>query len=176
MQTHGGMIGNFFNYLGTTAYKYGDQDRGRISYETATGYAWSIKVYYTDKFRTCGPELNVFGPTKWRQLRNKLLAQFKEDTKTSGKALVNSHTASEDDTDRNAIAIGCYLIGTIEAAEFIHLNNTMMQCSGRGTEVSLLAKNNVNRLLPLTRMPPGSVDRREPARLVSSTLQPVEKR
>jgi hypothetical protein len=43
------MIGNFFNYLGTTAYKYGDQDRGRISYETATGYASSIKVYYTDK-------------------------------------------------------------------------------------------------------------------------------
>ena len=39
------MIGNFFGYLGTTAYKYLDQDRGRISYETATGYASSIKVY-----------------------------------------------------------------------------------------------------------------------------------
>jgi hypothetical protein len=74
------IIGHFFNYLGTTAYKYLDQDRGRISYETATGYASSIKVYYKYKFRTCGPELNVFGETKWRQLRNKLLAQFKEDT------------------------------------------------------------------------------------------------
>jgi hypothetical protein len=110
------MIRNFSNYLGTTAYKYGDQDRGRISYKTATGYASSIKAYYIDKFRTCGPELNVFGPTKWRQLRNKLLAQFKEDTKTSGKALVNSHTASED-TDRNAIAIGCYWLGTVKSAD-----------------------------------------------------------
>jgi hypothetical protein len=71
-----------------------------------------------------------------------LLAQFKEDTKTSGKALVNGHAASED-TDRNAIAIGCHRLGTVEAAEFIHLKNTMMQCSGRGTEVSLIAKNNI---------------------------------
>jgi hypothetical protein len=31
-------------------------------------------------------------------------------------------------------------LGTPEAAEFLHLNNTMMQCSGRGTEVSLLTK------------------------------------
>jgi hypothetical protein len=136
------MIGNLFSYLYKDAYKYGDPDKDRISYETATGYASSIKVFYTNKFRTCGPELNVFGPTKWRELRNKLLAQFKEENKSTGKTLVNGHEASED-TDRNAIAIGCYWLGTPEAAEFLHLNNTMMQCSGRGTEVSLLTKDGI---------------------------------
>lgn len=133
------MIGSFFSYLHKDAYKYGDPDKGRFSYETATGYASSVKIYYTTKFRNSGPEFNVFGTTKWRELRNKLLSQFKEETKSTGKALVNGHEASED-SDRNAIAIGCYWLGTVEAAEFLHLNNTMMQCSGRGTEVSLLTK------------------------------------
>jgi len=69
------MIGNFFSYL-HTANKHGDPLRGRISYETATGYASSVRVYYMNKFRGCGPELNVFRPIKWRELRNKLLAQW----------------------------------------------------------------------------------------------------
>jgi hypothetical protein len=133
------MIGSFFSYLYKDAYKYGDPDKGRVSYKTATGYASSVKVFYTTQFRNSGPEFNVFGTTKWRELRNKLLSQFKEETKSTGKALVNGHEASED-SDRNAIAIGCYWLGTVEAAEFLHLNNTMMQCSGRGTEVSLLTK------------------------------------
>ena len=136
------MIGHFFSYLHKDAYKYGDPDKDRISYETATGYASSVKVYYIDKLSTCGPEFNVFGVTKWRVLRNRLLAQFKEETKSTGKSLVNGHQDSED-TDRDAIAIGCYWLGTVEAAEFLHLNNTMLQCSGRGTEVSLLAKDNI---------------------------------
>jgi len=135
------MIGSFFSYL-HTANKCGDPSRGRISYETATGHASSAKVYCINKFRGCGPELNVFRSTKWRELRNELLAQFKEETKKTGKALVNGHEAS-DDSDRNAIAIGCCWLGTVEAAEFLHLNNTMMQCSGRGTELSLLTKEGV---------------------------------
>jgi len=138
------MIGNFFSYL-HTANKCGDPERGRISYKTATGYASSAKVCYTNKFRGCGPELNVFCSTKWRELRNKLLAQLKEETKRTGKALVNGHEASED-SDRNAIAIGCCWLGTVEAAELLHLNNAMMQCSGRGTEVSLLTKEGVKAL------------------------------
>jgi hypothetical protein len=136
------MIGSFFSYLHKDAYKYGDPEKGRVSYETATGYASSVKVYFTNKFRHIGPEFNVFGTTKWRVLRNKLLSQFKESTKCTGKALVNGHESSED-SDRNAIAIGCYWLGTVEAAEFLHLNNTMMQCSGRGTEVSLLKKTSI---------------------------------
>jgi hypothetical protein len=136
------MIGSFFSYLYKDAYKYGDPDKGRVSYETATGYASSVKVFYTTQFCNSGPEFNVLGTTKWRQLRNKLLSQFKEETKSTGKALVNGHEALED-SDRNAIAIGCYWLGTVEAAEFLHLNNTMMQCSGRGTEVSLLTKYSV---------------------------------
>ena len=133
------MIGNIFSYLHKDAYKYGDPERARISYETATGYASSVKVYFTNKFRNCGPELNVFSSAKWRELRNKLLAQSKEEAKSTGKALVNGHQALED-ADRDAIAVGCYLVGTVEAAEFLHLNNTMMRCSGRGTEVSLVTK------------------------------------
>ena len=136
------MIGSFFSYLRKDAYKCGDPDKGRGSYETATGYASSVKIYYTTKFRNSGPELNVFGTTKWRELQNRLLSQFKEETKSTGTALVNGHEASED-SDRNAIAIGCYWLGTVEAAEFLHLNNTMMQCSGRGTEVSLLTKSSI---------------------------------
>ena len=99
-------------------------------------------MHHTNNFRNQGPELNVFGATKWRELHNRLLAQFKEETKSTGKSLVNGHQASED-ADRDAIAIGCYWLGAVEAAVFIHLNNTMLQCSGRGTEVSLLAKDNI---------------------------------
>ena len=40
----------------------------------------SVKVYYTNKFCNQGPELNVFGTTKWRALRHKLLACAKEET------------------------------------------------------------------------------------------------
>jgi len=69
------MTGNFFSYL-HTANKCGDPEKGRISHETATGHASSIKVYCINKFRGCGPELNVFRPTKWRELQNKLLAQW----------------------------------------------------------------------------------------------------
>jgi len=125
-----------------TTNKCGDPEKGRISYETATGCASSTKVYCINKFHGCGPELNVFCSTKWRELRNKPLAQFKEETKKTGKALVNGHEASED-SDRNAIAIGCHWLGAVEATEFLHLNNAMMQCSGRGTEVSLLTKEGV---------------------------------
>ena len=70
------MIGNFFSYL-HTANKHGDPSRGRISYETAFGYASSARVHYMNKFRGCGPELNVFRPIKWRLLRDKLLAQWR---------------------------------------------------------------------------------------------------
>jgi hypothetical protein len=101
----GDMIGNFFRYLQNDAYKYGDPEKDRVMYETATGYASSVKVFYINKFRTCGPELNVFSSTKWRELCNKLLAQSKEETKRTGKALINGHEASED-SDRNAIAFG----------------------------------------------------------------------
>jgi hypothetical protein len=71
--------------------------------------------------------------------------QFKEETKSIGKVLVNGHEALED-SDCNAIAIGCYWLGTVEAAKFLHLNNTMMQYSGRGTEVSLLTKYSIKAL------------------------------
>jgi len=136
------MIGNFFSYLHKNAYKRCDPLQGRISYETATGYASSVKAYFTEKFRNDGPQLNVFVSTRWRALRNRLLAQFNEETKSTGKPLVNGHQASED-SDRDAIAIGCFWLGTVEAAEFLNLNNLMMQCSGRGTEVSLLRKESV---------------------------------
>jgi len=69
------MIGNFFSCL-HTANKHGAPEKGRILYETATGCASSVRVYYMNKFRGCGPELNVFRPVKWRELRNKLLAQW----------------------------------------------------------------------------------------------------
>jgi len=65
------MIGNFFSCL-HTANKRGDPSRGRISYETATGHASSARVHCMNKFRGCGPELNVFRPIKWRQLRDNL--------------------------------------------------------------------------------------------------------
>jgi hypothetical protein len=133
------MIGNFFGYLCQNAYNRRDPDKGQIEYESATGYASRVKAYYTHQFRHCGPELAVFSSTKWRVLRNKLLVHFTEVKRTTGKALVNGHEASED-SDRGAIAIGCYWLGTPEAAEFLHLNNTMFMLSGRGTEVSLLTK------------------------------------
>jgi hypothetical protein len=61
-------IGNFFGYLHTDVYKHGNPDKGRISYETATGYASSIKVHFTFKFGKCGhPELVMFSSTKWRE-------------------------------------------------------------------------------------------------------------
>lgn len=46
------MIGCFFSYLAKHAYDRFDSDKKRLAYNTATGYASSVKAYYTNKFRT----------------------------------------------------------------------------------------------------------------------------
>ena len=117
-------IGCFFSYLAKHARHRCDPSRERIAYNTATGYASSIKAYYANKFRTQKHQIPVFQQDRWKALRVRLLSCYEEDNRTSGKSLVNPHSASSTE-DREAIGIGCIWLNSSQSAEFWHLNNTM---------------------------------------------------
>ena len=130
------MMGCFFAYLAKEARQRGDLKRERLSYNSATGYASSLKAYFMNKFRSQQHDVPVFQPDRWRRLRTRLLSSYQEETRVSGKSLTNPHVASSRQ-DRDAIATGCIWMNSPRAAEFWHLNNTMTQFSGRGSEVAL---------------------------------------
>jgi len=136
------MIGCFFYYLATNASKHCSSSRGRISYNTATGYASSIKAYLTNKFRDSQVEIPCFKPTIWKSLRVKLLNAFQDEKQKTGETLTNPHDASSS-RDRQAIAVGCLWTNDAQFAEFWQLNNTMTHLSGRSSEVALLRVNHI---------------------------------
>jgi hypothetical protein len=132
------MIGKFFTYLADTAvkrtvYKVGNMNvPDHIAYETATGYASSIKDYYCNKFRKSLVSIPVFHPESWRKLRGLLHAKFQRRAVANGTSITNPHLASESE-DREALSIGCVWWNTAVGAEFWHLNNSMTHCVGRGS-------------------------------------------
>ena len=128
------MIGKFLTYLSRYATRYCKKGGVSISHETGTGYASAIKAYFDNKFRSFS-EIPVFRPSNWSKLRRKLQAAFVERHKLSKTRMSNPHKASTDE-DRISIAIGCVYMNDPLSAEFLHLNNTMFQCVGRGSEVA----------------------------------------
>ena len=130
------MIGCFFAYLAKQACCNCDPSKERIAYNTATGYASSVKAYYSNKFRTRQQEIPVFQTNRWKALRARLLSNYEEENRVTGKSLVNPHEASSNE-DREAISTGCIWLNTPKAAEFWHINVTMTQYTGRGSEVAL---------------------------------------
>ena len=129
-------IGCFFTYLAKYACHRCDPTRERISYNTATQYASSVKAYYSNKFRLQKHSIPVFEDRRWKALRVRLLAAYEEDNRSSGKSLVNPHEASNQQ-DCEAISTGCIWMNSPSGAQFLHLNTTMRQYSGRGSEVAL---------------------------------------
>ena len=132
------MIGCFFDYCGKYACKRGRSDLGRVSYETATGYCSSIKAFYLNCWRNkIEIEPSVFRESNWRSLRKKLLSDFQEESRLTGKSITDPHQASSN-SDRKAIAFGCAWANTYQAAQFQQLNTSCTQFVGRGSEVSLV--------------------------------------
>ena len=129
-------IGCFFTYLAKYACHRCDLTKDRISYNTATQYASSVKAYYSNKFRLQKHSIPVFEDRRWKALRVRLLAAYEEDNRSSGKSLVNPHEASSRQ-DCEAISTGCIWMNSPGGAQFFHLNITMRQYSGRGSEVAL---------------------------------------
>jgi hypothetical protein len=131
------MIGHFFYYLAYDAYSWGQTEKGRIAYESATGYASAVKWFFQNEFRNNQISIPVFENHQWRLLRAKLWGIHSEHVRKSGGTLSNPHLASRE-KDRKALAIGCLWSNCPELAEFWHLNSTMMHFSGRGSEVALI--------------------------------------
>ena len=131
------MIGQFFYYLGYKAVNRTKPSLGRIKYETATGYASSVKSYYENQFRSHFESIPVFQTTKWKKLRARLLGAYHEACRKDGTKLTNPHIASTG-RDREALAMGCIWDASPLGAEFFHLNNSMSHCVGRGSEVALI--------------------------------------
>jgi len=129
------LIGNFFNYLAFDASKY-KKNKGLIAYDSATGYASAVKVFFLNRFRDKQPLL-VFCDPSWRKLRNLLHTKFKERARRTGQRITTPKVASTDD-DRKAMANACFWLGTAEAAEFHGLNVSLYHLIGRGREVSTL--------------------------------------
>lgn len=136
------VIGGFFMYLAKNAKCRCQEARPRIGYQTATGYASSIKAYYMNKFRAQQFAAPVFQVDRWRQLRRKLLTLYQEETRKSGVSLTNPHIASTME-DRDALATGCIWMNNARSAEFWHLNNSMAQFAGRSSEVSLSRREHI---------------------------------
>ena len=104
------LIGNFFNYLAFDAAKYLNKKKGLIAYDSATGYASAIKVYFLNRFRDKQPLL-VFADPQWRKLRNLLLTKCKERARRTGQRITTPKVASTND-DREAMADACLWFGT----------------------------------------------------------------
>jgi hypothetical protein len=130
------MIGCFFSYLAKHARCGCDPKKERVSYNTATGYASSIKAYFVNRFRAHAVDIPVFRSDRWKHLRVRLLSNYEEEHRATGKSMVNPHEASSKE-DREAIGTGCIWLNTPSAAVFWHLNVTMTQYAGRGSEVAL---------------------------------------
>ncbi len=130
------MVGCPFNYFAKQARQRCDESKDRVAHNTATGYCSSIKSHFENKFRKQVHGIPIFKAECWKKLRVHLLSSYEEQIRQTGESLVNPHEASSKE-DREAIATGCIWLGTPEAAEFHHLNVTMAQYVGRGSEVSL---------------------------------------
>ena len=130
------MVGCFFACLAKHARQRCDPRKERIACNTATGHASSVKSHHANKFRTDKVDIPVFQAARWKALRVRLLSKCEEDNRVSGKSLVDPHEASNA-KDREAIGTGCIWLNSPQSAEFWHLNVTMTQYSGRGSEVAL---------------------------------------
>jgi hypothetical protein len=134
-------IGAFVTYMGSHA-KSGCNPKGQhLSRTTADGYCSSVKVYFTNKFRT-ESEIPVFQKTQWGKLREKLKGLYRESNRSKGKP-TETEDVSSTTQDRKAMATACIWIGSPEFAEFWHLQNTTYHCSGRGSEVSLIKSEDI---------------------------------
>jgi hypothetical protein len=69
------MIGAFFSYMGTSAMCYLNPKGRRLSYQSATRYCSSVKVYFTNKLRN-KPAIPVFQPKQWKKLQDKLCGKY----------------------------------------------------------------------------------------------------
>lgn len=143
------VIGAFFNYLAVHAKCDCIDTHARLAYETATGYASSVKSHYQNKFRTTA-DIPVFSKDRWKDLRDKLMRAYQEESRQSGKSITNPHVASTKE-DREAIATGSIWMNNSKGAEFWHLNNSMTQFAGRGSEVSLNRREHIT-VMPVNEM------------------------
>jgi hypothetical protein len=89
------MFGRFIYYLATYATKGRREGAPKISYETATGYASSVKCFYQNKFRN-DQEIPVFKDVSWKNARFQLRKMFEERCRATGESMNNPHIASND--------------------------------------------------------------------------------
>ena len=128
------LFGGFGTYLSEHAHQYCDPSRARISYSTASGYISSTKMHYINKYRDFDPP-TVFSKFHWSQILKNILGVFVDRHKGTGDLLVKPKEAATDG-DVKTMATVCIWIANPESAEFWHLNNSMTQCSGRGSEIA----------------------------------------
>ena len=129
------MIGCFLGYLGGPATQRRIIGGKKLSYGTADGYASAVKMYFMRKFRA-EADVPVFKENNWRIGRFKLRKAFEEHCRITGQTMNNPHVASTEE-DRRMIAVAALFLATRKMGEFWNLNNTSVQLSGRGSEVSL---------------------------------------
>lgn len=128
------LIGGFMKYLGEDAHAYLDDTNDLLSYETASGYASSVKGYFVSRFRDHGTP-PVMQAESWKQLRLELSKIFVNRHKKKGTPMSSPRECSTDE-DRDSISVVGLWDGSSQAAEFMFLNVSMFSASGRGSEVA----------------------------------------
>ena len=135
------LIGGFMEYLAKDAHKYCNPAKDLLAFESATGYASSVKAYFCEKFKHQGYIVSprVFQEDSWRPMRRQLQSVFRDRNRLTGEKMSNPRPHSTDQ-DRDTVALVCVWKGDATSSEFWALGNTMYAGAGRGSEVASARK------------------------------------
>ena len=127
----------FVLYLGKDARAYCNEDNERLSHQTSDNYLSGIKSIISE--RALEENINppvVLSDANTKKYRKLLHSMYLEFSITNNKSMSDPHIAATQH-DRIASAMCCAWTNNVKSAEFMNLNNSKYQYTGRGSEIAL---------------------------------------
>ena len=139
VQELGIIMQKFINHLAKSCFVTGSAqtDHDHIAVGSACNYLSDIKMWILEtNSHMRESEFTIFDASRWRQLRKDMFKVMAQRHRKLGTPLVNGHKPITD-SDRKSMALACIWMGTPDAAEFFHLNNSTFHMAGRGSECAM---------------------------------------
>ena len=128
------LVDNFVNYLASLARKNCKPDGELLAFGSVDQYLSSFKTNLVEKFFHENTNLIVNNSEKMSLLRKRMLEKKIQLCREEGKQIMSSLEAASDE-DIDTFFLLCFLEGTEESAEFLHLMMSCIANCGRGSEV-----------------------------------------
>ena len=127
----------FVQYLGKDARAYCNQDNERLSHQTSDNYLSGIKSIICERAleENKNPPV-VLSDANTKKYRKLLHSMYLEYSITNNKSMSDPHIAATQH-DRIASSMCCAWTNNVKSAEFMNLNNSKYQYTGRGSEIAL---------------------------------------